>query len=31
MFDLNKNIQYIKGVGSVKAQLLNKLRYIYII
>jgi len=27
--DLNKNIQYIKGVGEQRAKILNRLRNIY--
>lgn len=27
--DLNKNIQYVKGVGEARAKTLNRLRNIY--
>ena len=30
MLDLNKEIKYIKGVGPARAELLKKLRNIYI-
>lgn len=28
--DLNKNVQYVKGVGEQRAKVLNRLRNIYI-
>lgn len=28
--DLNKNVQYIKGVGEARAKVLNRLRNFYI-